>query len=186
MYTELANDDLKELRRIGLQMGYKAKKFRSIYWALLLNVLGKDPYHWLNERRQSRNEYAVMREQFHKNPYQQLAKETTEAGAKTGDAAEQDNPLSQKEESVWHQHFCDQELTKLINQDVARTFPSVAFFRQPELQSQMANILFAYARAHPKICYRQGMHELLAPLLYVLHTDHRYLMEVQQMTNCVK
>lgn len=97
-----------------------------------------------------------------------------------------DDPLSQSEESVWHQHFCDQELTKLINQDVLRTYPDVPFFRQPELQATMANILFCYARAHPHICYRQGMHELLAPLLFVISGDHEYLLGIKRANNCVK
>lgn len=183
----MANDDLKELRRIGLQKGFRTKKFRSIYWALLLNVLGKDPYNWLNERRNARNEYAIMREQFHKNPYQVQKTTKDEVNKETSTKNQvSDDPLSQNEESLWHQHFCDQELTKLINQDVARTFPGVEYFRQAEIQSQMANILFSYARAHPSICYRQGMHELLAPLLYVTYTDHQYLMEIKKMTNCVK
>lgn len=201
LYTELVNDDLKELRRTALQKGFKAKKFRSIYWALLLDVLGKDPYHWLNERRRARNEYAVMREQFHKNPYQstettngegeKTAEEAAEEQHKEGERKERnvivsDDPLSQNDHSVWHQHFCDQELTKLINQDVSRTFPGVDIFRQPDFQTQMANILFSYARANPKMCYRQGMHELLAPLLFVVHNDHQYLLEIKQITNCVK
>lgn len=192
------NHDLRELRRIGLQRGFKARKFRSIYWALLLGVLDHDdPYHWLNERRTARNEYAVMREQFNKNPYQRQQSRDDDAAA----AAEEnknkpavpveksivnDDPLSQNEESVWNSFFCDQELTKLINQDVCRTFPGVDFFRRPETQMQMANILFSYARSHPAICYRQGMHELLAPLLFVVHSDHLHLQEIKKMTKCIK
>lgn len=197
--TELVNDDLKEMRHIGLHKGFKARKLRSIYWALLLNSLGLDSCMWLNERRSARNEYAIMRELFNKNPYQQQQRaspadgEEAEAEAETEDGEKRrrrnaivsDDPLSQSSESVWHQHFCDQELIKLINQDVARTFCGVDIFRQPQFQTHMANILFAYARANPTICYRQGMHELLAPLLFVVHSDHEYLLEIKGITNCV-
>lgn len=200
LYTELVNDDLKELRRTAIQKGFRAKKFRSIYWALLLEVLGKDPYHWLNERRTARNQYDVMREQFNRNPYQsQSSSSEQKQDNSQGDIKQQsleksfiekslvsDDPLSQSDQSIWHQHFCDQELTKLISQDVQRTFPGVDFFRQSEMQTHMANILFAYARANPHICYRQGMHELLAPLLFVMHADHQYLLEIKLITNCVK
>lgn len=84
-----------------------------------------------------------------------------------------DNPLSQSEQSVWNQHFCDQELTDLIKQDVVRTFPGVDFFRKTFIQGIMTNILFCYARQHPNLCYRQGMHEILAPIIFVIHSDQQ-------------
>lgn len=41
------------------------------------------------------------------------------------------------------------------------------------------NILFCYAREYPVMCYRQGMHEILAPLIFVLHSDHQSLGHIQ-------
>lgn len=35
----------------------------------------------------------------------------------------------------------------------------------------LTDILFCYACENPAISYKQGMHELLAPLLFVLHCD---------------
>lgn len=94
----------------------------------------------------------------------------------------EDNPLSQSDQSIWNQHFCDKELCAVIKQDVIRTFPGVEFFRRPSIQEIMTNILFCYAREHPEICYRQGMHEILAPVLFVLHSDHQALLHIQEMT----
>ena len=37
----------------------------------------------------------------------------------------------------------------------------------------MLDILFFYAKEHPDLTYRQGMHELLAPILFVLHAESR-------------
>ena len=37
----------------------------------------------------------------------------------------------------------------------------------------MLEILFFYAKEHPDLTYRQGMHELLAPILFVLHAESR-------------
>ena len=45
------------------------------------------------------------------------------------------------------------------------------FFHSNEIQDLMASVLFCYAREHESLSYRQGMHELLAPLLFVLHCD---------------
>ena len=39
------------------------------------------------------------------------------------------------------------------------------------VQSELASILFLYAFLHPDVGYRQGMHELLAPLYYAVDYD---------------
>ncbi|KAJ2388383.1 hypothetical protein GGI23_006069, partial [Coemansia sp. RSA 2559] len=56
-------------------------------------------------------------------------------------------------------------------QDVARTFPEEDYFRQPCVQKIMCDILFVYAKVHSSLQYRQGMHELLGPLLMVVDGD---------------
>lgn len=94
----------------------------------------------------------------------------------------EDDPLSQSTQSVWNQHFCDKELCALIEQDVIRTFPGVDFYRKPLIQNLMINILFCYAREHPDICYRQGMHEILAPILFVIHCDQQTLLHIQEIS----
>ena len=43
----------------------------------------------------------------------------------------------------------------------------------PPLSFVNQDILFVYAREHPSIEYRQGMHELLAPLIFVIHCDQQ-------------
>ncbi|KAF9532931.1 rab-GTPase-TBC domain-containing protein [Crepidotus variabilis] len=81
------------------------------------------------------------------------------------------NPLSLHDENPWNQYFTGLELRKVISQDVERTFPEIAFFREAEVQDQLTNILFLYSTMHPSIGYRQGMHELLAPLYYAVRYD---------------
>ncbi|KAJ7172546.1 rab-GTPase-TBC domain-containing protein [Mycena filopes] len=82
------------------------------------------------------------------------------------------NPLSLSNENPWKVWFSSVELRKTILQDVERTFPEIAFFREPEVQIQLTNILFIYSTVtNPAIGYRQGMHELLAPLYYAVDYD---------------
>lgn len=50
-------------------------------------------------------------------------------------------------------------------------FPDIGYFRDPLVQTQLTNILFLYSVTHPDIGYRQGMHELLAPLYYAVDFD---------------
>ncbi|KAI0261038.1 rab-GTPase-TBC domain-containing protein [Gloeopeniophorella convolvens] len=93
--------------------------------------------------------------------------------ARTANAGnlERNNPLSLHDENPWKEWFAAVELRKMIAQDVERTFPDIAYFRTPAVQSQLASILFLYAVLHPDVGYRQGMHELLAPLYYAVDYD---------------
>lgn len=49
--------------------------------------------------------------------------------------------------------------------------PDNVYFRQPGTQDMMLDILFVWCKMHPDIGYRQGMHEILAPLLWVVERD---------------
>jgi TBC1 domain family member 5 len=51
------------------------------------------------------------------------------------------------------------------------SFPDIGYYRSPVVQSELASILFLYAVLHPDVGYRQGMHELLAPLYYAVDYD---------------
>ncbi|KAI8999038.1 rab-GTPase-TBC domain-containing protein [Trametes punicea] len=84
---------------------------------------------------------------------------------------EKNNPLSLHDENPWREWFAAMELRKTILQDVERTFPDIAYFRDAEVQAELTNILFLYSVMHPDIGYRQGMHELLAPLYYAVDYD---------------
>ena len=45
------------------------------------------------------------------------------------------------------------------------------FFREPSTQRKLLDILFIYSKLNPDTGYRQGMHELLAPILWVVDCD---------------
>lgn len=45
------------------------------------------------------------------------------------------------------------------------------YFHHDSVREMMVDILFCYAREHMDLSYRQGMHELLAPLLFIIHCD---------------
>lgn len=87
--------------------------------------------------------------------------------------------------SPWAVFFQNEELQKIINQDIERCYPDIPFFQEQQVKDMMLRILFVYAKENPALSYRQGtinntlvtvylfvtgMHELLAPILYLL--DH--------------
>ncbi|XP_064553101.1 TBC1 domain family member 5 [Drosophila montana] len=156
------------LRLAAFKGQLKMSKFRSIHWALLLRVLNADHRSWHSQRGQQRSRYDKFRLDYVRNPHELVG-------------PEDDDPLSQSTQSIWNQYFSDQELFAVIRQDVVRTFPGVDFFRKPLIQNAMTNILFYYAREHPYMCYRQGMHEILAPIIFVLYSDHQSLLHFSEI-----
>ncbi|GAA5885299.1 hypothetical protein JCM16303_005995 [Sporobolomyces ruberrimus] len=81
------------------------------------------------------------------------------------------NPLGLEEDNPWQSWFADLDLRKTIRQDVQRTFPEVEYFRQASTQNRMTDLLFIYTKLTPDTGYRQGMHELLAPILWSVDLD---------------
>lgn len=49
--------------------------------------------------------------------------------------------------------------------------PDNTYFMQPATQTMLLDILFIWAKKNPGIGYRQGMHELAAPVLWVVERD---------------
>lgn len=93
-----------------------------------------------------------------------------------------DNPLSQNPDSMWGQFFRTAELEKTVDQDLSRLYPEHgSYFQTPACQGILRRILLLWCLRHPEYGYRQGMHELLAPLLYVLHVDVQRLSEVRKL-----
>ena len=45
------------------------------------------------------------------------------------------------------------------------------YFQQPSTQKMLLDVLFVFCKLNPDIGYRQGMHELLAPVLWVVEKD---------------
>lgn len=166
-----SDSDLKKLRQMAVGGDLKTSKFRSVIWNVLLGSLNHEPEEWIQQRQDQRAKYHEIREKNILNAEQ------------LQEAEERDNPLSQSKDSKWNQHFRDTELRQLIKQDVVRTNPNVDYYHKQEVQETMTNILFCYAREYPSICYRQGMHEILAPLIFVLHCDLQAMCHIQEETS---
>jgi len=73
--------------------------------------------------------------------------------------------------SPWNVLRLDEDLRAEIFQDVERCMPENSYFREPSTQSMLLEILFVYCKLNRDIGYRQGMHEVLAPLLWVVSSD---------------
>lgn len=74
-------------------------------------------------------------------------------------------------QSPWNTVRQDEVVRGEIAQDVQR-LPDEPFYHEESTQTMIIDALFVYCKLHPEDGgYRQGMHELLAPIVHVLHQD---------------
>ncbi|KAM0204657.1 hypothetical protein ACHAPI_000424 [Fusarium lateritium] len=81
------------------------------------------------------------------------------------------DPLTEDPTSPWNTIRQDEIVRAEIQQDVQR-LPDEASYHDDTTQAIILDILFMYCKIHPERGgYRQGMHELLAPILHVIEQD---------------
>ena len=86
---------------------------------------------------------------------------------------------AKSEKSPWNILRQDEELRAEIQQDVERCMPEEQYFRQAKTQRMLLDILFIFCKMNPDVGYRQGMHELLAPILWVVENDSLNIVDMQ-------
>ncbi|VDN07460.1 unnamed protein product [Thelazia callipaeda] len=162
--------DLKQIEKSCLNGKLRVCHVRSIVWRILLRSLPLERNEWCVILSRTRSSYAKLKSRWLTNPRDKTL--TMDPNIS--------NPLSLGEENPWQQYFADSKLRECISCDVERTFPELEYFKANEVRSSMIDILFIYAKQHPDIAYRQGMHEILATLIFVLNYDQQafsHLME---------
>ena len=139
-------------------------RHRSLAWKIHLGLLhGDDPIAWKEQTLARRASYATLRDELMIDP-------TKQQGAAKQDLA-LDNPLSVAEDSSWNKYFQDEEIVSEVNKDLQRLTPlegNEQLFDDERVVSLMRNVLFIWAKRHPETSYRQGMHDLLGTLVFVL------------------
>uniref|UniRef100_A0A3Q2XKK6 TBC1 domain family member 5 n=1 Tax=Hippocampus comes TaxID=109280 RepID=A0A3Q2XKK6_HIPCM len=159
----LNSNYLARIRQAGISGRLRSSRFRSVCWKLYLEALPEDKSQWINKTKELRGQYEKIKETHITNPRKAAGQQDLVVN----------NPLSQDEGSLWNKFFQDKELKGMIKQDVLRTFPEICYFQDEDVRSKLTDILFCYARENEQLLYKQGMHELLAPIVFVLHCDHQ-------------
>ncbi|XP_054547136.1 TBC1 domain family member 5 isoform X2 [Talpa occidentalis] len=164
------NNYLATIRQKGINGQLRSSRFRSICWKLFLCVLPQDKSQWISRIKELRAWYSNIKEIHITNPRKVVGQQDLMIN----------NPLSQDEGSLWNKFFQDKELRSMIEQDVRRTFPEMQFFQQENVRKILTDVLFCYARENEQLLYKQGMHELLAPLIFILHCDHQAFLHASE------
>ncbi|PQE16062.1 WD repeat domain-containing protein [Rutstroemia sp. NJR-2017a WRK4] len=114
---------------------------------------------WPRSLEDSRSAYSSLREHFLR-----FIDHPDELGSSL-------DPLDDDEHSPWNTLRKDEEIRAEIFQDIERCMPEEPFFRQPHIQRIMLDALFIFCKINQDVGYRQGMHEILAPILWVIEQD---------------
>ncbi|KAL1844062.1 hypothetical protein VTJ49DRAFT_5813 [Mycothermus thermophilus] len=137
-----------------------AAGLRSVCWKAFLLWRNAPPEQWLDLTRQSRAAYTALCEQhlaFIRHPERLTALSV--------------DPLADDPDSPWIALRKDEAARAEILQDVQR-LPDDPFYHEDRVQTLILDVLFLYCKLNPALGgYRQGMHELLAPLVWVVAQD---------------
>ncbi|KAL6560145.1 hypothetical protein OROHE_006383 [Orobanche hederae] len=152
---------------------------RGVQWRIDLGILPSRPSASIDDLRRvtadSRRRYAALRRQLLVDPH------VLKDGSRSPDLV-MDNPLSQSPDSMWGRFFRNAELERIVDQDLTRLYPERGgYFQTSRCQCMLRRILLLWCLRHPEYGYGQGMHELLAPILYILHVDVERLSEVRKI-----
>jgi len=165
MFQSGAGDWLESIQERATFAGLDgSSNHRSLCWKLFLRVLNpEEPVEsWVQEHERFHEKYGKLVEEHFVDPKEE------EEHVKAKDFGVF-NPLSQADDSPWAKYFENMELQRVIKTDLTRTFPEIGWYQQDDIQCIMMRVLFIYAKLYPKLAYRQGMHELLAVIMGVLH-----------------
>ncbi|OMP05973.1 hypothetical protein COLO4_08418 [Corchorus olitorius] len=181
MSKEIVNEEAPSSSVVVSTENRPFGSLRSVQWRINLGVL--PPFlssSSIDDLRRvtadTRRRYAGLRRRLLVDPHV-----PKDGGSNSPDLV-MDNPLSQNPDSTWGRFFRNAELEKMVDQDLSRLYPEHgSYFQTPGCQGMLRRILLLWCLRHPDCGYRQGMHELLAPLLYVLHVDVERLSEVRKL-----
>ncbi|KIW79125.1 hypothetical protein Z517_08965 [Fonsecaea pedrosoi CBS 271.37] len=151
--------DLRQAVRDGEGFDPCEDGLRSVSWKSFLLYGPLSQGSWSKKLAESRSAYVSLRDHFlrfieHPDDLHSSA-----------------DPLADDENSPWSTLRQDEISREEIFQDVTRCMQDNYFFREPSTQKRLLDILFIYAKLNPDIGYRQGMHELLAPIIWVVNQD---------------
>ncbi|KAF8864102.1 RabGAP/TBC [Acephala macrosclerotiorum] len=132
---------------------------RSVCWKAFLLFQSTEVTGWSRALTDSRSAYTSLREHFLR-----YIEKPDELGSAL-------DPLDDDQNSPWNTLRRDEEIRAEIFQDVERCMPEEPYFRDPETQRILLDILFIFCKINQDVGYRQGMHELVAPILWVIEED---------------
>ncbi|KAF5017384.1 hypothetical protein F66182_10690 [Fusarium sp. NRRL 66182] len=152
--------DLRRAVRYNGPSGPCISGCRSLCWKTFLLSTAAEGLSWPQVLDDGRRLYTKQRDHFLK--YIKHPEALAELSV---------DPLTEDPSSPWNTIRQDETIRAEIQQDVQR-LPDEASYHEDGTQAIILDILFVYCKLNPERGgYRQGMHELLAPILHVIEQD---------------
>lgn len=161
-YFAAGNGD--KIRAMGMAGQLKESPLHSVCWKHFLGLIPNDkpPSEWAATIKEKRDKYEALKDEYILDPTKSQDEDL-----------DMNNPLSMNENSAWNVYHENTELMNEIKKDLNRLYPTGCdeFFIDPTINAIMLNSLFVWSKMHPDTSYRQGMHELLAPIIFLFHRE---------------
>ncbi|CAF3437988.1 unnamed protein product [Rotaria sp. Silwood1] len=153
--------------------------FTTVLWRIFLHCLPRDSSQWNQIIDASRDHYNELVDKY--------LLDLRKIRENNGKSKDLNHPLSQEENSLWNQYYVYEELKENIYQDVIRTCQEIAFFRQKYVLDLLLSILYIHSRHYGQsLPYRQGMHEILAVIVYLIHLESITVNEYSESNELMK
>ncbi|RNA28356.1 TBC1 domain family member 5-like isoform X2 [Brachionus plicatilis] len=161
---ELLFNDISMLKASAVQGILAKTNFRFLAWMIFLDCLPMDKSKWTESLNQHRQTYDKIKKEICCDPHKK--NQTNELNF--------DHPLSQHQNSVWNRYFTHNQMKSVIIQDVIRINRYSEFFNLDSTHEMIINLLFIYVQ-FTRTEYRQGMHEILTSIMFVVHQEYTNL-----------
>ena len=92
------------------------------------------------------------------------------------------NNQNKKSERDFNTLYEENELRRIINLDIIRTYQNINLFSQENIKKILLNILFIWCKENDDVSYRQGMNDLLAILIICLYPYYFTLEQKEKQT----
>ncbi len=160
---DLLFNDLSMLKATAVQGLLGDTNLRFLAWMIFLECVPMEKHLWLDVIGQNRLDYEATRKELACDPHSNG--QSAQAG---------DHPLSQDETSVWNRYFEQGRVKSVIIQDVNRISQHSEYFARESTRDVIVDLIFMYVQS-AGVEYKQGMHEILTCVMYVLHEEYSSL-----------
>ena len=152
----LSNTNILENIRELSKNGELPKELRPTAWKIYLNVLpnNSDIKEWIEKTNEQRLKYKKKFKKY-------LSIKKYKGDPLGGGNIQNNNKKSERDYNTLHE---ENELRRIINLDIVRTYQNINLFSQENIKKILLNILFIWCKENNDISYRQGMNELLGKL----------------------
>ena len=149
----LTNHNIIELIKPLSKEGELPKELRPTAWKIFLGILpnNSDINEWIEKINNQRTKY--------KKKYKKYFSVKKYKGDPLGGGN------NKNKERGYDTLYEENELRRIINLDIVRTYQNINIFSQDNIKKLLLNILFIWCKENEDVSYRQGMNELLAILI---------------------